>query len=66
MVKKIYEHYKGGHYVVLGYGRHTETEEELVIYRSINDFTIWCCPYDMFFGQIEDGRNRFKLLGDLI
>lgn len=28
----IYQHYKGQHYLVLGVARHSETNEELVVY----------------------------------
>lgn len=32
-----YRHYKGGEYVVVGEALHTETEETLVLYRSVRD-----------------------------
>ena len=28
-----YQHYKGGEYIVIGVARHSETNEELVVYR---------------------------------
>lgn len=36
----VYEHYKGKHYFVVGLARHTETEETMVVYRSLYD-TDW-------------------------
>ena len=33
----IYEHYKGGRYLVLGLARHTETDEVLVVYVPRHD-----------------------------
>lgn len=44
----IYRHFKGGIYEVLGVGRHSETEEWLVIYKNPSgDFGMQ--PYSMFF-----------------
>jgi hypothetical protein len=33
---KIYLHYKGGKYEVVSAARHTETDELLVVYKSLN------------------------------
>lgn len=53
-----YRHYKGNEYEVIGVGLHTETEEKLVVYRSIeHPEKLWVRPYDMFFETIEkDGE----------
>ena len=32
-----YRHYKGDEYEVLGFARHSETLEELVVYRAMYD-----------------------------
>jgi len=32
----IYEHYKGGKYLVIGVGEHTETKEAVVVYVSLD------------------------------
>ena len=39
-----YRHFKGGRYEVLGVGRHSETEEWLVIYRSEREGGTWLRP----------------------
>ena len=61
-----YRHYKGNEYEVIGEGTHTETEERLVIYRSVKDpAVIWVRPYEMFFEMVEvDGLTvpRFTKL----
>lgn len=60
----IYRHYKGSEYEVIGAGLHTETEEKMVIYRSIEEpEKVWLRPYDMFFETVTVGGeeiSRFK------
>lgn len=49
-----YRHYKGGEYEVLFAGRHSETLEELVIYRDRNNAElVWARPLTMFLGTEE-------------
>ena len=37
-----YRHYKGTDYIVLGVARHSETEEELAVYRTdYGDRSLW-------------------------
>ncbi|MGO1462774.1 MAG: DUF1653 domain-containing protein [Marinobacter sp.] len=44
-----YQHYKGQDYEVLGTARHSETEEELVVYRCLyGDHSLWVRPLSMF------------------
>jgi hypothetical protein len=61
-----YRHYKGKEYVVLGVARHSETEEELVVYRQdYGDKSLWVRPSAMFAETIVvDGRSmpRFEFL----
>jgi hypothetical protein len=53
-----YRHYKGGEYEVYFVARHSETEEELVVYRTLyGDFSQWVRPLAMFMETIEiDGE----------
>ena len=44
-----YRHFKGNVYEVIGIARHSETEEELVVYRSPAG-ELWVRPKAMFFG----------------
>lgn len=50
-----YRHYKGNEYLVLAVARHTETEEELVVYRQLYGDTtaLWVRPLAMFMEEIE-------------
>jgi len=44
-----YRHYKGNEYTVLGVARHSETLEELVVYRQeYGERGLWVRPATMF------------------
>ena len=62
-----YRHYKGNEYVVLGVARHSETDEELVVYRpDYGEQGLWVRPKEMFLETVEvDGQQvpRFQFLG---
>lgn len=50
----IYRHYKGQSYRVLGIARHSETEEELVVYQALyGDHGLWVRPATMFAETVE-------------
>jgi hypothetical protein len=62
-----YRHYKGNDYTVLGVARHSETLEELVVYRQeYGERGLWVRPAAMFAESVEvAGRvvPRFAFLG---
>jgi len=62
----IYRHYKDKLYEVIGVARHSETEEELVVYRALyGEFGLWVRPLAMFTETLlHDGRRveRFAFL----
>ena len=62
-----YRHYKGRFYDVIDVARHSETEEEFVVYRTLyGDFSLWIRPLSMFTEQVEvDGvkQPRFAFVG---
>jgi hypothetical protein len=48
-----YRHYKGGCYQVIGTARHSETDEQLVIYRCLYDnVSLWVRPLAMFLEAV--------------
>ena len=54
-----YRHFKGNIYDVIGFAKHSETGEKLVIYRSVeNPDEVWARPYKMFAETIgSDGQT---------
>lgn len=62
---EIYQHYKGGVYRLVQRGiRHSETLETGVLYEHLwpHDHGFWFRPEDIFFGSLESGEPRFKLI----
>lgn len=63
-----YRHFKGKEYEVLGVARHSETDEELVVYRALyGDFGLWVRPVSMWNEAVErDGKTfrRFTYIGE--
>ena len=51
-----YRHYKGKEYQVLGCARHTETEEEFVVYQALyGERGLWIRPKAMFLETVQIG-----------
>lgn len=50
-----YRHFKGGVYTLLAVGRHSETEELLVVYRAADE-RIWVRPLAMW-SEVVDGPD---------
>lgn len=63
-----YRHYKGNDYIVIGVARHSETEEELVVYRTdYGERTLWVRPRAMFEETVDvDGERvpRFRFVAE--
>ncbi len=57
-----YRHYKGNEYQVIGVAKHSETLEELVVYRALyGEGKIWVRPLSMFLEEVEvDGKRVLR------
>lgn len=58
-----YQHYKGGLYEVISLAKHTETNEDMVIYKSLHFGTVYARPLLMWFDEIilsEGNVKRFE------
>ena len=64
-----YRHFKGGEYEVIGMARHSETMEELVVYRALyGERGLWVRPAAMWQEMVErDGKRmpRFAFVGEM-
>lgn len=63
-----YRHFKSNEYEVLGVARHSETEEELVVYRPLyGEGGLWVRPVSMWNELVtRDGKTqpRFVYIGE--
>ncbi len=62
-----YKHYKGKFYKVIGTARHSETEEEMVVYQALyGKKLLWVRPKKMFLENVlVEGKKvpRFNFVG---
>ena len=65
-INGLYKHYKGNLYRVKGFCTHSETGEQLVLYRALADDKLWARPVAMFFDEINQNgqKHRFELQED--
>lgn len=60
--RQQYKHYKGGTYEVISMATHTETQEKLVVYKSLNFGSVYVRPYEIWNSETENGQKRFTLI----
>ena len=63
-----YRHFKGREYEVIGVAKHSETLEEMVVYRQLyGEHGLWVRPASVWEETVErDGKTykRFTYIGD--
>lgn len=63
-----YRHFKGNEYEVIGIARHSETLDEMVVYKALyGEGGIWVRPAEMWNETVErDGKTfkRFTYIGE--
>ena len=63
---QTWKHYKGGQYEIIAMCNHTDTNESLVIYRSLSFGGFHARPYSEWHDEMKDGEfwlgKRFKLI----
>lgn len=71
---QIYKHFKGSLYEVLAVAVHTETEEKLVVYRSVEKpERVFARPVEMFMSEVDRlrypfirAKYRFTLMAEVV
>jgi hypothetical protein len=68
IIGEIYQHFKGNEYKIIALAKHSETLEDLVVYKALyGEGQVWVRPAVMFtdFKTLEDGTQvqRFTKIG---
>ena len=57
----IYKHFKGGEYAVLGVAKHSETVEEMALYRALyGTGELWVRPITMFEDHVDKPEHGYS------
>ena len=56
-----YRHFKGKEYEVIGVAKHSETLEEMVVYRALyGEGGLWVRPASMWNEEVEKEGKKYK------
>ncbi len=63
IIGKTYRHFKGNLYKVIGFAKHSETLEDMVVYQPLKTGDNWVRPKSMWNEAVDDkGTLRFTLV----
>ncbi len=63
IIGRTYRHFKGNLYKVIGFAKHSETLEDMVIYSPLKTGDSWVRPLSMWNEVVDDkGTLRFTLI----
>ena len=58
-IVKKYKQYKGNEYKIIALAKHSETEEEMIVYQSLSTNDTWVRPKKMW-NEIVDSKNTLR------
>ena len=69
VVGGTYKHFKGDKVEVIALAKHSETLEDMVIYKHLDTLEYWARPYDLFISKVDKEKYpnvlqeyRFELI----
>lgn len=63
---RIYRNFKDDYYLVVGIAKHSETEEEMVVYRQLyGEGELWVRPMSLFISEVDrekypDAKQKYR------
>lgn len=61
----LWKHFRGGIYEVIGMAKHSETLEDMVVYRHQGEEKLCVRPVNMFLEPMPRGGSRFHWVADI-
>lgn len=69
VVGGIYKHFKGDKVEVIALAKHSETLEDMVVYKHLDTLEFWVRPYNLFASKVDKEKYpdvlqeyRFELI----
>ena len=68
LIGKVFTHFKGGHYRLVGYAKDSETLEPMCVYEALyGEGGLWVRPAKMFFEHVDKpgySGPRFRIAAE--